>query len=341
MICAYMHPPNDPGFEQLERKAQLWQAPLLSVHDRGPWDWRVIAQLLAICRREKVQIWHGHDYKSNALGLMLKGFWPMHLVTTVHGWVHQTRRTPLYYCIDRLCLPRYDLVICVSQDLQQRCLASRVPKSRCVVIENGVNTKEYARSSAVHEAKKKLGMAPERFLVGAVGRLSAEKGFDVLIRSVDQLLRKGVDLELAIVGEGDEKLRLQNLILELGRLDRIHLLGYRSDLTALYEAMDVYALSSLREGLPNVLLEAMAVEVPVVATRIAGVPRLIQGEINGLLVEPGSTEELTGALARLLGDEGLRQRLRMAGRRTVETCYSFTVRMRKIQALYDNLLGRN
>jgi glycosyltransferase involved in cell wall biosynthesis len=341
MICAYMHPPHNPGFEQLRRKAQLWQAPLLSVHDRGPWDWKVIGQLLDICRRERVQIWHGHDYKSNALGLLLRRFWPMRLVTTVHGWVGHTWRTPLYYLIDRLCLAHYELVLCVSQDLQERCLASRVPKSRCVLLENGVDTKEYSRKAGVWEAKQKLGMAPQRFLVGAVGRLSAEKGFDLLIRSVDQLLRQGQDVALAIVGEGDEKSRLQNLIAELGRSDRIHLLGYRSDVTALYEAMDVYALSSLREGLPNVLLEAMAVEVPVVATRVAGVPRLIQAEENGLLVEPGSTEELTEALGRLLGDEGLRQRLRAAGRRTVETGYSFTARMRKIQALYDNLLGRN
>ena len=341
MICAYMHPPQDPGFEQLRHKAKLWQAPLLSVNDRGPWDWQVIGKLLDACRRERVQIWHGHDYKSNALGLLLRRFWPMRLVTTVHGWVHQTRRTPLYYLIDRLCLPRYELVICVSPDLRDRCVASGVPKSRCVLLENGVDTNDYRRRSETYGAKKKLGMDPARFLVGAVGRLSAEKGFDILIRSVDQLLRQGLDLELAIIGEGDEKSRLQSLIAELGHSDRIQLLGYRSDMTAVYEAMDAYALSSLREGLPNVLLEAMAVEVPVVATRIAGVPRLIQAEENGLLVEPGSTEELTGALARLIADKGLRQRLRAAARRTVETCYSFSARMRRMQALYDNLLGRN
>ena len=270
-----------------------------------------------------VQIWHGHDYKSNALGLLLRRFWPMRLVTTVHGWVQQTRRTPLYYWIDRLCLPRYELVICVSPDLHERCLASGVPRSRCVLIENGVDTIEYSRRCDVREAKKKLGMSPERFLIGAVGRLSAEKGFDILIRSVDQLLRRGLDLELAIVGEGDEKSRLQNLIAELGRSDRIRLLGYRSDMPAVYEAMDVYALSSLREGLPNVLLEAMAMEVPVVATRIAGVPRLIRDGENGLLVEPGSTEELTEALAQMLSDEDLRRCICAAGRRTVETGYSF------------------
>ncbi len=143
-----------------------------------------------------------------------------------------------------------------------------------------------------------MGLRPDRLLIGAAGRLSAEKGFDLLIRAVHPLLQGGLDVDLVIVGEGDERPRLEALIAELGLADRVQLLGYRSDLPDWYEAMDVFALSSLREGLPNVLLEAMALETPVVATRIAGVPRLVRHEENGLLVEPGSVEALAGALGR-------------------------------------------
>lgn len=177
-------------------------------------------------------------------------------------------------------------------------------------------------------------------MVGAAGRLSAEKGFDLLIQAADSLLKKGIDLDLLIVGEGDEQPQLQQLIEQLGRQDRIRLLGYRSDLRDLYEAMDVFALSSLREGLPNVLLEAMALEVPVAATRIAGVPRLVADGVNGLLVNPGSIEDLTRVLEELLTRADLRRQLRQAGRHTIETRYSFAVRMERIQAVYDDLLGR-
>jgi glycosyltransferase involved in cell wall biosynthesis len=104
--------------------------------------------------------------------------------------------------------------------------------------------------------------------------------------------------------------------------------------------MDVFALSSLREGLPNVVLEAMALETPVVATRVAGVPRLVHDGETGLLVEPGDLDQLAGALARLLADAALRARLARAGRRTVEAGYSFAARMDKVRALYDGLLGR-
>ena len=107
MVCAYMHPPGDPGYRVIQEKAARYRAPLVSIPDRGPWDWRVLSGLLALCREENVAIWHGHDYKTNALGLLLKRFWPMRLVTTVHGWVHHTARTPFYYKLDQLCLPRY------------------------------------------------------------------------------------------------------------------------------------------------------------------------------------------------------------------------------------------
>ena len=340
-LCAYMHPPGDPGFEQLRHKARAWRAPLISVPDRGPWDWRVVSALLRVCRRNRVRVWHGHDYKSNALGLLLRRLWPMRLVTTVHGWVKHTRRTPLYYRVDRFCLPRYEKVICVSPDLEQECLAAGVPAERCVLIENAIDIEEFSRRRGAEEARTEQGVAPGRFVVGAVGRLSAEKGFDLLIRAADLLIRDGADLELVIAGEGDEEPRLRDLIGRLGRGDRIRLLGYRADLRGLYETMDCFALSSLREGLPNVLLEAMALEVPVVATRIAGVPRLIGNEVNGMLVNPGSADDLAGAIGRLLRDPDLQGRLRRAGRETIEARYSFASRMDRIRDVYDELLGRH
>jgi len=341
-VCAYMHPPGDPGFEQLRRKAETWRAPLLSVPDRGPWDWRVVSELLRVCRREQVQIWHSHDYKSNALGLLLRRFWPMRLVTTVHGWgVNHSRRATFYYRVDRYCLPHYDKVICVSPDLQQQCLAAGVPVERCVLVENGIDVQEFRRQDGPETARQREGIPPTRIVIGAAGRLSPEKGFDLLIRAVAQLVSQGFDLELLIVGEGDERPRLEALVRELGLKQRVRLPGYLSDLRPVYEAMDCFALSSLREGLPNVLLEAMALEVPVVATRIAGVPRLIADGANGLLVGPGSVDELAAGLGRLLADAGLRLRLGQAARETVETRFSFASRMEKIRAIYDVLLGRN
>lgn len=338
-LCAYMHTPGSNGFEELRQRAFAQNAPLLPVSDRGAGDWRVFTQLLSICWRERVAIWHGHDYKSDLLGLLLRPFWPMRLVTTVHGWgVANTR--PLYNWIDRVCLPYYERVVCVSEDLRQRSLECGVRPDRCLVIENGIDTEQHRRRFDLASAKRRLGLSPGRAVVGAVGRLSAEKGFDLLIRAFADLVRSKDDVQLLLVGDGSERPRLEALITELGLGDRVRLLGFRADTLDVFESMDVYALSSRSEGLPNVLLEAMAVGVPVVATRVGGVPRLVKDEVNGLLIEPGSVGGLASALARVLTDTELRGRLGRAGREVVESDYDFKHRIQKFRELYDDLLGR-
>lgn len=336
MLCAYLHDPADPGFGVLRAKAAAAGVGLISVPDHGPLDWRVVPRMLEVCRRERVAVWHGHDYKTNALGLVLKRFHPLRLVTTVHGWVHRTGRTPLYYIIDRLSLRYYERVLCVSPDLVAAGRRAGVPASRLMLLENGIAVDAYGRSQSAAHARSAVGLA-DRFTIGAAGRLSAEKGFDILIRAVDRLLAAGHDLQLWIAGEGVEQDALARRIAELGRGDRIHLLGYRPDLKALYEATDVFALSSLREGLPNVVLEAMALGVPVVATAVNGVARLVIPNETGELVAGGSVEALAAGLHRLIADPDLRERYAAGGRRVVEERFSFSARMGKLARVYDGM----
>jgi glycosyltransferase involved in cell wall biosynthesis len=264
----------------------------------------------------------------------------MRMMTTIHGWVQRTWRTPLYYALDRWSLPAYEKVICVSTDLREACLAAGVKQDRCLLLDNAIDTEEFQRRNSQCEARKSLGLRPDGFLVGGVGRLSGEKGFDLLIRATRQLLDQGRDVSLAIAGEGEELPRLQKLVQELSLGDRVQLVGYCSDMRPFYEALDVFALSSLREGLPNVLLEAMAMETPVVSTRIAGVPRLVRDGVTGLLIEPGSISELTRALGQMLESQQLRARCAQAGRELIEADFSFAIRMQKLATIYDELLGR-
>ena len=338
-ICAYMHPSED--LDGLRQRAANAQAPFASVPDRGFWDWRVLTQLIHICRSEKVAIWHGHEYKSNALGLIAKRFRPMKLVTTVHGWVEHTARTPIYYAIDRLCLRYYDTVICVSDDLYETCLHSGVPKSRCHLIENAIDAEDFRRRLSADAARRLIGAPSHGCLLGAMGRLSAEKGFDLLIRAVDGLLQNGLDVSLWIAGEGNARPQLESLIHHLGREDRIRLLGQVANPKDFLQALDGFVLSSIREGLPNVVLEAMALETPVLATRVAGVPSLIRDGENGLLVDTGSEAALAAGLGRLLADAGLRASIAQAARQTIEQSYSFERRMSKVAAIYDRVLARD
>ena len=353
-ICVYLYPPADPGFSELRQKAAQLDAPLLGIPDRGPWDLRVLAAAYQICRRLRPAIWQGHDYKTNLLGLLVSRVWPVRLVSMVHGWTVEGRRIRLYYRLDRLWLRFYERVICVSEDLRAECLRWGVRPERCVVIENAIDLEEYRRQVSPQEAKRRLGLDEEALVVGNVGRLSPEKGLVELIEAVAQLQRPPAlgqpeapaarpefrPVHLVLVGDGPQRQELEHLARQYGLADRVHFAGYQADPRPWYEAMDVFVSNSLREGLPNVLLEAMALGVPVLATRIAGVSRLVEPGVNGLLVEPGDQARLTAALTRMLADAELRRQLAEAGRKTVESRYSFPARMAKVAAVYEELLGR-
>lgn len=337
MLCGYLYPPNDPGYRQIVDKAAKYHAPLISIPDRGPWDWRVVTELLAVCRRKNVAVWHGHDYKSNALGLLLKRFHPMRLVTTLHGWVEQTSRTPVYFRIDQLCLPKYEKVIAVSEDLFEAALKAGCSARNVVLLENAIDLEEYRRRKSIAEAKAALNLPADSLLIGGVGRLSPEKAFDAQIRALPALLERGLNVRLVVIGEGGHRPALEALAKELKVADRVILPGWQSDVRSWFEAMDVFCLSSLREGLPNVLLEAMALEVPSVATRIAGIPRLIQDGRNGLLIDAGDFPALVRSLLALASNPGLRDLFRTAALKTIETRYSFPIRMKRLARIYDDM----
>lgn len=335
--CLFMRPPGDPGFESLEDKASTAGAEIIGVDDCGPFDRNVVSECIRICRERNVDIWHGHDYKSNALGLLVKRFHKMHLVTTAHGWVRFTARTPLYYWIDRFCMKRYDKVVCVSRDLYASCQQSGVKDFRLHLIDNAIVVDDYDSSPPTAAERRRFGFGDQHILLGAVGRLSEEKGFDHLINAVAQLVADGHNIGLLIAGEGHLKDQLQQQIDTLQLSNHVRLTGFLSDPRELYRAIDIFVLSSLREGLPNVVLEAMASQRTVVTTNVNGIPRLVTDGSNGIVVDTNSVQALHDGILRCVADNRLRDNLAAAGRRTVEQKFSFAGRMAQMADIYRGL----
>ena len=358
-LAAYLHAPGDVGIEVLRARAAERSCPFFAFEDALPVDPRTLQALAELCRRENVRIWHGHDYKSNLYGLLLARLVDVKLATTVHGWVKHTEKTPLYFAIDRWCLRRYEAVVAVSRDLYDECARLGVPRERLTQIDNAIDTTEFRRTRPARESalrtdsqaeappreaspgESSAGRAQrERLVIGAVGRLSPEKGFTFLIEAVERLVARGRDVELWIAGEGEDQAELAARMQRSPARERLRLLGFQKDTIALFEAFDVFALSSLREGLPNVVLEAMAMGVPLVATRCGGMEAFGRDGLDMLLVDKGSVEALERGLERLIADAGLRAHLASAARARIERELSFTRRMQRMIAVYDELLSR-
>lgn len=337
---AYIRPAGDDAYDMPERARRLGIA-LRDIPERGPADPRTLRALLREIQEFRPAILHAHDYKTDFLAVLLGRWFHIPVVTTLHGYSVQGGRFAAYYKLDQWALRHMDHVIAVSTDLHCWLLEKmRLPPARCSQIDNAIDLEQYRRRRTQAAAKEELGLRPDRLVIGSIGRLAPEKRFDLLIRSAAQLLKRGWPIDLVICGEGNERQQLEQLATDLGCASSVRLLGHRADPLHLYEAMDIFALTSEREGLPNVLLEALAMEVPVVATQVGGVPRLVRHNINGLLVEARAPDAFTSALERLLKDAGLRAQMGQAGRGIVAEEFSFARRMRKVRGIYDRVLGR-
>ena len=152
MAAAYLHPTGDAGIEDVRNQAEELGCPFYSFGETGPTDVRPLRSMLELCRKLNVTIWHGHDYKSNLYGLMLRKFWPMKLVSTAHLWTDDTLRMRLYRKVDEWCLPRYDEVIAVSTPIAEHCSHVGVVRERLTMIPNAIEADQWQRSRTTTQA---------------------------------------------------------------------------------------------------------------------------------------------------------------------------------------------
>ncbi|MGQ9760300.1 MAG: glycosyltransferase [Thermogutta sp.] len=339
--CVYLHPPGDPGFQAIRKKAaDLGVSCLIEMDDRGPFDWQLVRRLIAFCRQFQPAIWHGHDYKSDALGWLIHRVYPMKLISTVHGWGVPGPRVWLYHWIHRLCLRGFDRVICVSAEQQATCQRAGISAAICEILENGVDCKAFQPVTDRQKQKEALGIPPDRFVIGYVGRFSPEKNLAAFLDVARELVSRGCAVHALLVGDGPERQSLVAHYKRLGIANCVTFAGYAADPRPYYAAMDAFALLSCSEGLPNVLLEAMAMGIPAICTPVGGVPAVIRPDETGILVPVNDIAATVAAVQRLMNDPAFARRLGQQARQNVESHYSFDRRMERLCATYQRLIRR-
>ena len=336
--AVYLCPPDPIIQASIRSRAEKLDCPLTLIEDRGIRDLSVVGKLLSFCREHRIELLQAHDYKSNALGLLLRRMHRMHLVTMLHGWTDMSGRMPLYKRVDQWCLPWYQQSICVSEDLVEECRKLKIPERKIQLVHNAIDLGAYTRWLSKTQAKAEVGGGQDSDrLVGMVCRLSPEKGILEAIAMVARFRNREIPIQLWIAGDGPYRTEIEKEITRLGLESSVRLLGQLADARPFYQAMDVFLLNSIREGLPNVVLEAMALEVPVVATRIAGVPTLVRPGQTGWLIEPGDESGLDSAIEQSMGDSDLAETYRQRASRMIAEEFSFSKRIERVASIYDGL----
>jgi glycosyltransferase involved in cell wall biosynthesis len=213
----------------------------------------------------------------------------------------------------------------VNADAIRRELLAWLPSDRVRVIYNGIDLRPYDEARDGPALRRELDCPPNACVVLSVARLVAEKDHATLLTAFRRVAERDERLHLWIAGDGPLRATLTAQAQRLGLEGRLTFLGFRADVPRLLAAADLLAIASLREGLPNVALEAMAARRPVVATAVAGTPELVQDGETGLLVPPGAPDAMASALAALIADPVRRRQMGERGRRRVEQWFEASV----------------
>ena len=325
---------REPASEKLAEQG----VPVLHL-GRGRFDPRILPDLVALGRRTRARILHVHGYAAADFGRLAARWLGAGLVLHEH---FADPRMPRYQgWADRALRGLTHRAIAVSGSTRDFLVRERhVPASRVRVIWNGAPLDEFApvpREQAL-AVRRQLGLQDEQLVIGSVGRLSAQKGHVHLLDALPAVFASHPRARLLLVGDGDEEPRLREQAARLGLGERVVFAGHRADVPAVLGAIDLLAISSLYEGTPLALFEAMAAGKAIVSTSVDGCREVLDEGRTALLVPPGDAPALAAALGRALGDEDLRARL-SAGARQDSRRYDIRACVGNMEALYDEVLA--
>lgn len=289
----------------------------------------------------EINIIHTHGYKPNLLTAFFPRKWrKIPIVRTLHGWTNITKwsKDGLYQMLDLLSLRFTESLFAVSSAMLKKPPLFNNSSLQVQIIENGIKAPEI--NGAIHDELKEdkiYHFCKDSHMLLSIGRLSEEKGFDKLILAVSLLIDEGIDVKLCIIGEGPQRDRLEALITEYNLQDRVLLAGYRERAFCFMPFFATYVLSSYTEGLPITILEAMHMGIPIVATKVGGVPEALDGGQAGILLDSNEPTHICAHIKMFIKDIQQRDAMIKKARKRAQTIYSATIMEQKYRNAYLQL----
>ncbi len=342
LVALYRRPEGGPADHPWLREAEAAGLPAHQIEDPSVLSVRAVRRLAWRVRRSGADLLHTHDYKSNVLGGLVarQADRSMPWVATVHLHTTTTRRLKVYRALDLFLLRLADRVVTVSRDQRRLLLRRGVDRRRVVLIPNVIDAEAFAGLAApAAETRASLGCDLDTPLVVVVGRLTPQKGIDVLLAALPEVLAAVPDATVLVAGDGVSAASLQHKCRTAGLAAQVRFLGARDDVPSLLSAADLVVIPSRSEGLPLVLLEAMAVGTAVVASDVGGMSDLITNGRHGWLLPPSRPDALAAAITAALTHDDQRLAFAAAARQRVLVSAAPARAARRLAAVYRTVLA--
>lgn len=307
-----------------------------AIVDHGRLDDSLLGPILALIDQLQIDILHTSEFRTNLVAQLIKRKRPkLRMVATAHGWIANTLRRRVTRLLDKLMFRRFDHVIIVSEATRSLVPRWWLSESRATVLRNALVLKSYG-NDVINQPRRPVN--PDQAVLINVGRLSPEKGQEMLLNALHALTPRWPHLRLKFAGIGPLEQRLRSVATELGLEQRVEFVGYVKDMPRLYHDVDLVVQSSFTEGLPNVILEAAYLRVPIVATAVGGTAEVIAHRESGWLIEP-KLEQLVAGIARFLEHPDEFTAMADRAHQGILRNYSFDVRTERLTQIYERLLG--
>ena len=303
----------------------------------GQIDRNCLKAIRVFIKNNNIHIVHSHGYKSNFYALLAASFEKKSTITTCHLWTGESLKNIFYETLDKIWLKKFDQIVTVSDLLTDEVLKRGVKKEKVSTIYNGIDLKRFNDDIAPSALRKHFGIPPQCKVIGMIGRLSQQKGHVYLLEMIPHIIKQYPETVFLIVGEGDLKTELIKKAEDLQIQKNVLFTGSRDDIPDILNLLDIFVLPSLSEGLPMVMLEAMAAGKPVIATRVGAIPKVLHHQTNGILVESRDWDGFGDAILELLNDEGKAEKIASNAKRTVAEQYSSMIMAKKYMSVYDRL----
>ncbi len=321
---------GNKGHLPLLRECQKHELEYREFNCQGRFNRLVISELRKFIENNNIQIIHAHGYKSNFYASFARQPGQL-LVSTCHNWIASGFKMRCFTWLDKFLLRRFDRIICVSKPVQLELKKWGVKAKNIFVVYNGVNIAKFRKNKeSGNQIRRHLGVNDLDMVIGFVGRLSKEKGVDILMECASAIHEQFPGTHFVFVGDGPLAAKLENK-----KEDYIHFVGVQSDMPAYYSAFDIFILPSYTEGLPMVVLEAMASSLPVVASKVGSIPDVIDDKQTGYLVRPGSRGDVLDVLEKLLCDGAQARKVGENGCKRIERFFSSGKMVQGYASIYD------
>jgi len=328
---------GNPAGTPYEHEARRRGLCVVRIHERRSIDLNVLKQIIDLGREHDAEIVHAHDFRSDLFGFAAARVLRVPFISTAHGWISNDLKGRISTRLDKLILRQADHVISVSDQTRKQ-LGRWANHQRCTVIPNALRIGHYKIQRAPSHFRASRGIADDELLIANVGRLSPEKGQLLFLEAARDVARRFRRLRFVLFGIGPDQALLERFINENDMHELVILAGYRNDMDQLYNEIDLIVQSSTTEGMPNVILEALLMQVPVIATDVGGTGEIVKHGATGVLIPSCSKGALVSAIEGFLTNRQMFDAMAKKGRDDVIFRFNHERRVEKLTAVYDNLV---